>query len=110
MRLLVVLITAILLVVTLLLVEFHSFYEPIAIVFSAVLAQEKASRYYLAAVANPGGAVFGLVDPRTLRWVANLATGHDAHPVATDIQSGRVLVSIGGRACHRGCIAVYGPR
>lgn len=79
-----------------------------------VYSDEKAGRYYLAAVANPGGSVLGVVDSRTRRWIANLRTGPDAHSVAADAATGRVFVPIAASAspgpCHRGCIAVYGQR
>lgn len=77
-----------------------------------VYSDEKAGRYYLAAVANPGGAVLGVVDSRTRRWLGNVPTGPDAHSVAADAGSGRVFVPIAAStapgACHHGCIAVYG--
>ncbi|MGH8290996.1 MAG: YncE family protein, partial [Steroidobacteraceae bacterium] len=71
-----------------------------------------AGRYYLAAVANPGGPVLGIVNSRTRTWIANLPTGPDAHSVAADANSGKVFVPIAasrtGGACRRGCIGVYG--
>ncbi|MGA7540048.1 MAG: hypothetical protein WBW93_14925 [Steroidobacteraceae bacterium] len=73
-----------------------------------------AGRYYLAAVANPGGPVLGIVDSRTHAWIVNLPTGPHAHSVAADARTGKVFVPIAaspaGGACPRGCIAVYGPR
>ena len=79
-----------------------------------VYSDARAGRYYLAAVANPGGPVLGVVDSRTRRWLANVPTGSDAHSVAVDAATGRVFVPIAASAargpCHRGCIAVYGPR
>jgi DNA-binding beta-propeller fold protein YncE len=73
-----------------------------------------AGRYYLAAVANPGGPVLGIINSRTRAWIANLPTGPDAHSVAADAGSGKVFVPIAasprGGACRRGCIAVYGSR
>lgn len=78
-----------------------------------VWSDTTAGRYYLAAVANPGGPVLGIVDSRTGRWLANLPTGPDAHSVAADAHSGKVFVPIAASAtsgaCRRGCIAVYGP-
>ena len=77
-----------------------------------VWSDRKAERYYLAAVANTGGPVLGVVDSRTNRWVANLPTGSHAHSVAADAATGKVFVPItAGSAseCARGCIAVFGP-
>lgn len=79
-----------------------------------VYSDRDAGRYYLAAVANPGGPVLGVVDARTRTWIANLPTGPDAHSVAADSKTGKVFVPIaasrGSAACRNGCIAVYGPR
>jgi DNA-binding beta-propeller fold protein YncE len=79
-----------------------------------VYSDENADRYYLAAVANPRGAVLGVVDSRSRRWIANLPTGPDAHSVAADPATGRVFVPIAASSadggCPRGCIAVYGMR
>ena len=72
----------------------------------------KAGRYYLAAGANPGGPVLGVVDSRTNRWIGNLPTGTHAHSVAADAVTGKVFVPIAAAAgtdCPRGCIAVFGP-
>jgi hypothetical protein len=72
-----------------------------------------AGRYYLAAVANPGGPVLGVVDSRTRHWIGNLATGFHAHSVAADAASGKVFVPIAagvGTSCPRGCLAVFGAR
>lgn len=78
-----------------------------------VWSNDRAGLYYLAAVANRGGPVLGLVDSLTDRWIANLPTGPSAHSVAADPRSGKVFVPIaagaGGGACARGCIAVFGP-
>ena len=79
-----------------------------------VWSDATAGRYYLAAVANTGGPVLGVVDARTRAWIANLPTGPNAHSVAADANSGKVFVPIAASpadaACRRGCIAVYGPR
>lgn len=79
-----------------------------------VYSDQRGGRYYLAAVANPGGPVLGVVDSRTRRWLGNVPTGADAHSVAADAATGRVFVPIAASAapaaCPRGCIAVYGPR
>lgn len=73
----------------------------------------KAGRYYLAAVANTGGPVLGVVDSLTNRWIGNWPTGPHAHSVAADATTGKVLVPIAAGSatdCARGCIAVFGPR
>lgn len=79
-----------------------------------VYSDPVSGRYYLAAVANPGGPVLGVVDARTRTWIANIPTGPDAHSVAADPKTGKVFVPIaasrGSKSCRRGCIAVYGPR
>ncbi len=78
-----------------------------------VWSDPRAHRYYLAAVANRGGPVLGVVDSRTDRWLVNLPTGPHAHSVAADARTGKVFVPIAaGRdaACLRGCIAVFGLR
>jgi DNA-binding beta-propeller fold protein YncE len=79
-----------------------------------VWSDRAAGQYYLAAVANPGGPVLGVVDSRTGHWIANLPTGSHAHSVAADARTGKVFVPIAASpapgACPRGCIAVYGPR
>jgi DNA-binding beta-propeller fold protein YncE len=68
--------------------------------------------YYLAAVANPGGPVLGVIDARTDRWVANVPTGPRAHSVAADGATGQVFVPIAAgkndAQCDAGCIAVFG--
>lgn len=77
-----------------------------------VWSDVKAGRYYLAAVANTGGPVLGVVDSHTRAWIANLATGPRAHSVAADAQTGRVFVPIAASSaggCRQGCIAVFGP-
>jgi hypothetical protein len=76
-----------------------------------VWSDRKAGRYYLAAVAETGGPVLGVVDSRTNRWLANLPTGPHAHSVAADAATGRVFVPIAAGSapdCARGCIAVFG--
>jgi DNA-binding beta-propeller fold protein YncE len=72
----------------------------------------EAGRYYLAAQANTGGPVLGVVDSRTNRWIANLPTGPHAHSVAADAATGKVYVPVAAGAaagCTKGCIAVFGP-
>jgi hypothetical protein len=72
---------------------------------------KQQGRYYLAAVANPGGPVLGVVDARDDRWLANLPTGAHAHSVAADRVNGRVFVPIAATKtesdCRDGCIAVF---
>lgn len=78
-----------------------------------VWSDPRAGRYYLAAVANTGGPVLGVVDSGTHRWLANLPTGQHAHSVAADARTGKVFVPIaagGAPGCIRGCIAVFGSR
>lgn len=77
-----------------------------------VWSDPRAHRYYLAAVANTGGPVLGVVDSLDDRWLGNLPTGPHAHSVAADARTGRVFVPIaGGRGspCPRGCVEVLGP-
>ena len=73
----------------------------------------KADHYYMAASGFPGGAVLGVVDARTNRWLGNLPTGAHAHSVAADPRSGRVFVPIAAHpnqaGCQSGCIAVFAP-
>ncbi len=78
-----------------------------------VWADPHAHRYYLAAVANTGGPVIGVVDSLTDRWLGNVPSGPDAHSVAADPRTGRVFVPIAGGAgspCPQGCIEVFGAR
>lgn len=73
----------------------------------------KAGRYYLAAAANTGGPVLGVVDSRTHRWIGNWPTGPHAHSVAADPVTGKVFVPIAAGSaadCARGCVAVFGSR
>lgn len=78
-----------------------------------VWSDPKAGRYYLAAVANTGGPVLGVVDSTTNRWMGNWPTGSHAHSVAADPLTGKVFVPIAAGSasdCVDGCIAVFGPR
>jgi DNA-binding beta-propeller fold protein YncE len=72
---------------------------------------KRQGRYYLAAVANPGGPVLGVIDARNDRWLANLPTGPHAHSVAADPADGQVFVPIAAAnaagQCRSGCIAVF---
>jgi len=51
-------------------------------------------RYYLAARANPGGPVLGVVDALTHKWVENIPTTKDAHSVAVDPTTNQVFVPL----------------
>ena len=78
-----------------------------------VWADPRAHRYYLAAVANTGGPVLGVVNSLTDRWLGNIPTGPHAHSVAADARTGRVFVPVAGgkgSPCPRGCIEVFAPR
>ena len=78
-----------------------------------VWSDPKAGRYYLAAAANTGGPVLGVVDSRANRWIGNWPTGPHAHSVAADPATGKVFVPIAAGSaadCARGCIAVFGSR
>ena len=79
-----------------------------------VWSDPKAGRYYLAAVANTGGPVLGVVDSRSNRWIGNWPTGAHAHSVAADPITGKVFVPIAADSsaggCARGCVAMFGPR
>lgn len=78
-----------------------------------VWSDRRAGRYYLAAVANSGGPVLGVVDSVTNRWLGNRPTGLHAHSVAADPATGKVFVPIAAGSaayCPRGCVAVFGSR
>ncbi len=66
--------------------------------------------FVLAAAANPGGPVLGVITARSLQWSGNVASGLKAHSVAVDPRSGRVFVPVaaGDSACSRGCVEVLG--
>lgn len=72
-----------------------------------------SGHYYLAAVANLGGAVLGVIDARNNTWLYNLPTGTGAHSVAADARTGKVFVPIGANqsieGCSKGCVKVFGP-
>lgn len=71
-------------------------------------------RYYLAAVANKGGPVLGVIDSLSNRLLAAVPTGPRAHSVAVDARTGKVFVpiqaSVSLAACAAGCIAVFAPK
>lgn len=66
--------------------------------------------YLLAAVANPGGAVLGVVAADRSRWLENVPSGKNAHSVAADPRNGDVFVPVaaGDANCPRGCVEVFG--
>ena len=51
-------------------------------------------RYYLAARANAGGPVLGVIDALTHRWIENIPTTKDAHSVAVDPATNHVFVPL----------------
>lgn len=73
-----------------------------------------SGRYYLAAVANTGGPVLGVVDARHDVWLRNLPSGTGAHSVAADPRSGQVFVPVAAgsadKACANGCVKVFGGK
>ena len=65
-------------------------------------------RYYLAARGMPGGAVLGVIDAKTMSFVAIVPTAKNAHSVAASAASNRVFVPLTPNPdCPQGCIAVY---
>lgn len=64
-------------------------------------------RYALAAVANPGGPVVGVIDARRKRWLWNVPTGKEAHSVASDDGALFVPVAAGDAHCTNGCVEVF---
>ena len=76
-----------------------------------VWSDTRSHQYYLAAVANKGGPVLGVIDSRSNQVVAALATGPKAHSVAADAKTGKVFVPIQANTsvadCTQGCIAVF---
>ncbi|CAZ87436.1 putative cytochrome cd1-nitrite reductase-like, C-terminal haem d1 [Thiomonas arsenitoxydans] len=65
--------------------------------------------FMLAAVANPGGPVLGVIDARRPHWVENIPSGRHAHSVAADPGNGRAFVPVaaGDKTCPRGCVEVF---
>lgn len=68
----------------------------------------ESGRYALAAVANPGGPVLGMIDAWHRRWLGNVSSGKDAHSVAGADGSFFVPVAAGDAACPEGCVKVFG--
>lgn len=70
--------------------------------------------YYLAAAANTGGPVLGIVDARRNAWLRNLPSGNGAHSVAADPRSGWVFVPVAAngriKGCANGCVEVFGSK
>ncbi|MGH8192491.1 MAG: cytochrome C nitrite reductase [Rhodanobacteraceae bacterium] len=73
-----------------------------------------ARRYYLAAVANTGGPVLGVINAANGIWLGNLPTGAEAHSVAADSHSGKVFVPVAANdkieGCDNGCVEVFGRK
>ncbi len=69
-----------------------------------------SGRFLLAAVAEPGGSVLGVIDARSGRWLRNLRTGAHAHSVAADPVNGRAFIPVaaGDPSCKRGCVEEFG--
>ncbi len=66
------------------------------------------SRYYLAARGMTGGAVLGVIDAGSLRWVENVPTSPDSHSVAADAVSNHVFVPLSPTPERpRGGVAVF---
>ena len=66
------------------------------------------TRYYLAARGMPGGAVLGVIDAKTNRWVTNIPTAKNAHSVAANAGNNRIFVPLTPNpACPAGCVGVY---
>jgi hypothetical protein len=51
-------------------------------------------RYYLAARANPGGPVLGVIDAVTHQWIENIPTAKNAHSVAVDPATNQAFVPL----------------
>ncbi len=68
----------------------------------------KSGRYTLAAVANPGGPVIGVIDANDRRWLGNVHSGKSAHSVAGVDGTLFVPVGAGDDACPNGCVKVFG--
>jgi hypothetical protein len=79
-----------------------------------VWSDTRSHQYYLAAVANKGGPVLGVIDSSNNQTVAALPTGPKAHSVAVDARTGKVFVPIKADPsvadCAQGCIAVFAPK
>lgn len=67
----------------------------------------RSGRYALAAVANPGGPVLGLIDAKHERWLGNVPSGRNAHSVAGADGSFFVPVAAGDKTCPDGCVKIF---
>jgi hypothetical protein len=87
-----------------------------------VAYDEGRHRYLVAAAHNHAGPVLGVIDAGANRWLQNVRTSTEAHSVAVDPMSGRILVAMPpntlafdndparGLDCRRGCVGIYGER
>ncbi len=62
--------------------------------------------YVLAAVAQPGGSVIGLVDADSGHWLGNIPSGLHAHSVASWHGMMIVPVAAGDQRCPKGCLRI----
>jgi DNA-binding beta-propeller fold protein YncE len=73
---------------------------------------ERSGKYLLAAVANRGDPVLGIIDAHSNAWLYNVSTGSGAHSLAADSRTGKVFVPIAANqtpsGCQNGCIEVFG--
>jgi hypothetical protein len=70
-----------------------------------------ANKYYTASRGQPGGAVLGVIDAKTNKWVENVPTAPGAHSVAADSKSKHAFVPLtASAACQKSCIGVYGEK
>ena len=73
-----------------------------------------ARKYYLAAVANTGGPVLGVIDAASDTWLGNVPSGAGAHSVVADPLSGKVFVPVAANdkieGCENGCVEVFGKK
>ncbi len=69
----------------------------------------KAGMYFLAARGmKPGGPQLGVIKAAGNTWVQNIPSAKNAHSVAVDSGTGRVLMpQVAGAKCPTGCIAVF---
>jgi hypothetical protein len=70
------------------------------------------NRYYLAARDMPTGAVLGVIDAKTNKWLVNVPTNSNSHSIAVDSTNNHVFVPLqAGPQCTtqsaNGCVAVY---
>jgi len=68
-----------------------------------------AQQYYTGSRDQPGGAVLGIINAATNRWIENVPTGTNAHSVAADAKNNSIFVPLTAPnpACPNGCIGVY---